>query len=159
MFYCVRLQCYFFCIYFQQFTRITHQNVLQTIHCMSIKEWSFWNIHVNKCRKNNTGKLTYNAVNMMGSLQSVIQNLFELCPIVSCKFSLLPATRRQAKPSSRWVHGRQLSGAQWGEQHVNSYSASRDNWCTVGGDGGCRVGEVRAGTTSPMPDHKCFKLQ
>ena len=31
--------------------------------------------------------------------------------------------------------------------------------CTVGGDGGCRVGEVRAGTTSPMPDHKGFKLQ
>ena len=28
-----------------------------------------------------------------------------------------------------------------------------------GGDGGCRVGEVRAGTTSPMPDHKGFKLQ
>ena len=24
---------------------------------------------------------------------------------------------------------------------------------------GCRVGEVRAGTTSPMPDHKGFKLQ
>ena len=41
----------------------------------------------------------------------------------------------------------------------NSYSASRDNWCTVGGDGGCRVGEVQAGTTSPMPDHKGFKLQ
>ena len=37
---------------------------------------------------------------------------------------------------------------------LNSYSASRDNWCTVGGDGGCRVGEVRAGTTSPMPDPK-----
>ena len=41
----------------------------------------------------------------------------------------------------------------------NSYSASHDNWCTgtllnriiaaqCGGDGGCRVGEVRAGTTS-----------
>ena len=42
---------------------------------------------------------------------------------------------------------------------VNSYSASHDNWCTVGGDGGCRVGKVRAGTTSPMPDHKGFKLQ
>ena len=28
-----------------------------------------------------------------------------------------------------------------------------------GEDGGCRVGEVRAGTTSPMPDHKGFKLQ
>ena len=32
---------------------------------------------------------------------------------------------------------------------INSYSASHDNLCTVGGDGGCRVGEVRAGTTSP----------
>ena len=42
---------------------------------------------------------------------------------------------------------------------INSYSASRDNWCTVGGDGGCRVGEVQAGTTSPMPNHKGFKLQ
>ena len=42
---------------------------------------------------------------------------------------------------------------------VNSYSASHDNWCTVGGDGGCRVGEVRADTTSTMPDHKGFKLQ
>ena len=46
------------------------------------------------------------------------------------------------------------------ERHnVNSYSTSRDNWCTMGGNGGCRVSEVRAGTTSPMPDHKGFKLQ
>ena len=29
----------------------------------------------------------------------------------------------------------------------------------MGGDGGCRVGEVWAGTTSPTPDHKDFKLQ
>ena len=29
----------------------------------------------------------------------------------------------------------------------------------MGGDGGCRVGEVRASTTSSMPDHKGFKLQ
>ena len=42
---------------------------------------------------------------------------------------------------------------------LNSYSASHDNWCTVGGDGGRRVGEVRASTTSSMPDHKGFKLQ
>ena len=42
---------------------------------------------------------------------------------------------------------------------INSYSASSDNWCTGGGDGGCRVGEVRAATTSPMPGHKGFKLQ
>ena len=42
---------------------------------------------------------------------------------------------------------------------LNSYSASCDNWCTVGGDEGCRVSEVRASTTSPMPDHKGFKLQ
>ena len=34
----------------------------------------------------------------------------------------------------------------------------QDNYSTVGGDGGCRVSEVRAGTTSPMPDHKGFKL-
>ena len=30
----------------------------------------------------------------------------------------------------------------------------QDNYSTVGGDGGCRVSEVWAGTTSPMPDHK-----
>ena len=35
----------------------------------------------------------------------------------------------------------------------------QNNYSTVGGDGGCRVGEVWAGTTSPMPDHKSFKLQ
>ena len=35
----------------------------------------------------------------------------------------------------------------------------QDNYSTVGGDGGCRVGEVWAGTTSPMPDHKGFKPQ
>ena len=35
----------------------------------------------------------------------------------------------------------------------------QDVYSTVGGDGGCRVGEVRAGTTSPIPDHKGFKLQ
>ena len=35
----------------------------------------------------------------------------------------------------------------------------QDNYSTVGGDGGCRVGKVRAGTTSPMPKHKGFKLQ
>ena len=33
------------------------------------------------------------------------------------------------------------------------------NYSTVGGNGGCGVGEVRAGTTSPMPDHKNVKLQ
>ena len=43
--------------------------------------------------------------------------------------------------------------------NLNSYSACHGNWCTVGGDGGCRVGEVRAGTTSPMLDHKGFNLQ
>ena len=34
-----------------------------------------------------------------------------------------------------------------------------DNYSTVPGDGGGRVGEVRAGTTSPMNEHKGFKLQ
>ena len=34
-----------------------------------------------------------------------------------------------------------------------------DKYRRVGGNGGCRVGEVRAGTTSPIPDHKGFKLK
>ena len=34
-----------------------------------------------------------------------------------------------------------------------------DNYSSVGGDGGSRVGEVQAGTTSPIPDYKGFKLQ
>ena len=38
-------------------------------------------------------------------------------------------------------------------------SFKQGDYSTVGGDGGCRVGEVQAGTTSPMPDHKGFKLQ
>ena len=35
----------------------------------------------------------------------------------------------------------------------------QDNDSTVRGDGESRVGEVRAGTTSPMPEHKGFMLQ
>ena len=44
-------------------------------------------------------------------------------------------------------------------QMFHGFEGASDNWCTVGGDGGCRVGEVRASTTSPMPDHKGFELQ
>ena len=40
--------------------------------------------------------------------------------------------------------------------HCNTLK--QDNDSTVRGDGGSRVGEVRAGTTSPMPEHKGFKL-
>ena len=58
-----------------------------------------------------------------------------------------------------WIRNPKLYPPSLAPLHLYSYSASRDNWCTVGGDGGCRVGEVRAGTTSPMPDHKGFKLQ
>ena len=35
----------------------------------------------------------------------------------------------------------------------------QDNYNTVGGHGGCRVGKAQAGTTSPMPDDKGLKLQ
>ena len=52
-----------------------------------------------------------------------------------------------------------LSITKMGNLTGDCQSASHDNWCTVGGDGRCRVGEVRAGTTSPMPDHKGFELQ
>ena len=41
--------------------------------------------------------------------------------------------------------------------HCNTLK--QDNDSTVRGDGGSRVGEVRAGTTSPMAEHKGFKLQ
>ena len=41
--------------------------------------------------------------------------------------------------------------------HWDTYK--QDNYSTVAGDGGCRVGEVRASTTSSIPDHKGFKLQ
>ena len=34
-----------------------------------------------------------------------------------------------------------------------------ENYSTVGEDGGCRIDELPAGTTSPIPDHKGFKLQ
>ena len=33
----------------------------------------------------------------------------------------------------------------------------QSNCSIVGGDGGHRVGKVRAGTTAPVPDHKGFK--
>ena len=41
--------------------------------------------------------------------------------------------------------------------HWDTFKQDNDN--PVGGDGGCRVGEVRVGTTSPIRDHKDFKLQ
>ena len=41
--------------------------------------------------------------------------------------------------------------------HCDTLKQANDN--TVRGDGGSRVGEGRAGTTSPMPEHKGFKLQ
>ena len=44
-------------------------------------------------------------------------------------------------------------------QLMHCNTLKQDNDSTVRGDGGSRVGEVRAGTTSPMPEHKGFKLQ
>ena len=40
--------------------------------------------------------------------------------------------------------------------HWNTFK--QDNYSTVGGDGGCRVGEVWTDTASPNHDHKGFKL-
>ena len=39
------------------------------------------------------------------------------------------------------------------------YTLKQDNYSTVGEDGGCRVSEVRAGTTSTISDRKGFKVQ
>ena len=41
--------------------------------------------------------------------------------------------------------------------HYNTLKQDDDS--TVHGDGGSRVGEVWASTTSPMPEHKGFNLQ
>ena len=38
-------------------------------------------------------------------------------------------------------------------------TTTQENYSRVGEDGECRVGKVRAGSTSPRPDHKGFKLQ
>ena len=44
-------------------------------------------------------------------------------------------------------------------QLMHCNTLKQDNDSTVRGDGGSRVGEVRAGTSSPMAEHKGFKLQ
>ena len=41
---------------------------------------------------------------------------------------------------------------------MHSDTFKQDNYSTEGGDGGRRVSEARANTTSPMPDHEGFKL-
>ena len=47
------------------------------------------------------------------------------------------------------------SASPWQLMHWDTFK--QDDYSTEGGYGGCRVGEVRAGTTSPMPDHTGFK--
>ena len=44
---------------------------------------------------------------------------------------------------------------------INQLNSGGDlgNDSTVRGDGGSKVGEVRASTTSPMPEHKGFTCQ
>ena len=44
-------------------------------------------------------------------------------------------------------------------QLMHCSTLKQDNDSTVRGHGGSRVSKVRAGTTSPMPVHKGFKLQ
>ena len=56
-------------------------------------------------------------------------------------------------------HGGSSAGSTQSRQLMHCNTLKQDNDSTVRGDGGSRVGEVRAGTTSPMPEHKGFKLQ
>ena len=62
-------------------------------------------------------------------------------------------------PKQKCPHGVMQLLKCWSQQSMHWNTFKQDDYSTVGGDGGCRVGEVRAGTTSPMPDHKGFKLQ
>ena len=77
------------------------------------------------------------------------EHLGSIARTLGCISLLLP--RLPKLPSKCYSHGPGNLG--------NKDTFKQDNDSTVGGDGGGRVGEVRAGTTSPMPDHKGFKLQ
>ena len=59
---------------------------------------------------------------------------------------------------SRWIWGIFNIQIQSDRGH-KLMSFKQDNYSTVGGDGGSRVSEVQADTTSPRPEHKGFMLQ
>ena len=52
-----------------------------------------------------------------------------------------------------------LKSASHNVQLMHGDTFKQGDYSTAGGDGGCRVGEVRASTTSPMPNHKGFNYQ
>ena len=54
------------------------------------------------------------------------------------------------------IVGGDVGSARYGSYGLIVTLMKRDNYSTVGGDEGCRVGEVRAGTTSPMPTIRVF---
>ena len=47
-----------------------------------------------------------------------------------------------------------LSPVKFAKFELDPFASEPTNYVIVGGDGGCRVGEVRAGITSSMPDRK-----
>ena len=88
--------------------------------------------------------------------------------VVVC-FREIPRRRGCSEASADEFHNRKVRNAFLckllkGLTHVLTLKvlvATIDSQLTIDaveGDGGCRVGEVRAGTTSPIPDHKGFKL-
>ena len=63
-----------------------------------------------------------------------------------------PCTHCIAVGDDKSVLGHSAEKLQDGSSTLAVLVATIDAQC--GGMGDCRVGEVRAGTTSPMPDHK-----
>ena len=55
-----------------------------------------------------------------------------------------------------YIHFKLLKCQQVQLIHQNIFI--QDGYSTVGGEGECRVGKIRAGTSSTMPNHKAFKL-
>ena len=61
--------------------------------------------------------------------------------------------------SAQHMYGAGLTLKVLARQLMHCDTLKQDNDSTVRGDGGSRVGEVRAGTASPRPEHKGFMLQ
>ena len=90
------------------------------------------------------------------------------CKVISwgghiCTRYTLTISQNTCLPTVIWQNERSSPWKQFahhkGVEHSYQTPCYHYHYRTVGGDGGCRVSEVWAGTTSPMPDHKCFKLQ
>ena len=84
------------------------------------------------------------------------------CDTLKQEFGVLcclttPGLRKDIRRQIRQLYSHKITYVHY--NYILSSTLKQDNDSTVRGDGGSRVGEVRAGTTSPMPEHKGCMLQ